>query len=189
MGAVALVGALAVGGGVVYATSHVAAADGQDTRGPGGPWRNGPGRNGPLPGGQFPGGQGPGGQNQGGQGPGGGMAGPQQGAAGPAGALYGEYVVRSGKGYAVMLTQTGTVTASASTSLTVRSADGHTVSYAVDATTTVDNGAAKFSAVKVKDTVSVLATKSGRKLTAVTDGALLGSSGGGARPPGSTTTR
>ncbi len=172
MGAVALVGALALGGGVVYATSHVAAANGQRASGPGGGWRNGFGR-----GGQFPGGQRPGG----------GMAGPQQNLSGPAGALYGQYVVRSGNGYAVMLTQTGTVTASSSTSLTVRSANGHTVVYSADATTTVDNGAAKFTDVKVNHTVSVLATQSGRRLTVVTDSTLLGNSGAGAQPPGPVT--
>jgi hypothetical protein len=55
----------------------------------------------------------------------------------PAAALHGEFVVSDGKGgYATMLSQTGTVTAVDSTSVTARSADGFVQTYAIPSAAT-----------------------------------------------------
>ena len=63
--------------------------------------------------------------------PPGGMHGPGPDAVGAA-QLHGEFVVSDGSGgYATMLTQTGTVTAISATSITVRSDDGYTQTYAI----------------------------------------------------------
>lgn len=72
--------------------------------------------------------------------PGGGTAGgpgSSMGGAGLATALHGEYVVSEGGSYVTMLTQTGEITAVSSTSLTVKSADGVSLSYTLGTSTTV----------------------------------------------------
>ncbi|WP_054009303.1 hypothetical protein [Arthrobacter sp. ERGS1:01] len=87
--------------------------------------------------GQLAGGQAlPGGGT--GSGTGGGTgAGAMMGGAGLATALHGEYVVSDGGSYVTMLTQTGEITAVSATSLTVKSADGVSLSYALGTSTTV----------------------------------------------------
>lgn len=70
-------------------------------------------------------------------------------------ALHGEFVVPDGAGgYTTVLSQTGTVTAVSPSSITVRSADGYTQAYAIQAP-----GANPPFAVD--DTVSIRATRTG----------------------------
>lgn len=116
---------------------------------------------------------GPGGQMQGG--PGGGQS-------TLASALHGEYVVSDGNGgYTTELMQTGTVTDISSTSLTAKSDDGYTKTYAIDSDTAVGNNAA-LSSIATGDTVTVVATVSGADATAdtLTEGSTQGAPGGGA---------
>lgn len=58
----------------------------------------------------------------------------------PQAAIHGEYVVEDNGSYVTMLTQTGEVTAVSSTSITVKSADGVSRTYAIDSSTTVAQG-------------------------------------------------
>jgi hypothetical protein len=74
-------------------------------------------------------------------------------AADPAAALHGEFVVSDGKGgYATMLSQTGTVTAVDTTSVTARSADGYVQTYVIPSAAT----AADFA---IDDQVIIRATR------------------------------
>ena len=124
VGVAALVAGL--GGAAIYA-----ATDGDSaSMGGGTPPGFGPGGPGGTPGGPgaMPVMPGPGGP------PPGGMHGPGPDAAG-ATQLHGEFVVSDGSGgYATMLTQNGTVTAISATSITVRSDDGYTQTYATPST-------------------------------------------------------
>lgn len=71
----------------------------------------------------------------------------------PAAALHGEFVVSDGKGgYATMLSQTGTVTAVDTTSVTARSADGFLATY-------VSSSPATATDVAVDDEVVIRATR------------------------------
>lgn len=127
----------AAGGGAIYAASGSTTGD---HRGPGGPGMsmNGPGMNGP------------GGQN----GPGGDSAGPMA-------ALHGQFVVADGNGgYTTELTQTGTVTAVSADSITAKSADNYTHTYAIG------SGTREAAGVKVGDTVSIRATDANGTSTA-----------------------
>ena len=82
-------------------------------------------------------------------------------------ALHGEYTTtKPGGGYQTVDIQQGQVTAVSSTSITLKSADGFTKSYAVSASTLVDAQRDGISAVKVGDEVSVQATVSGSSATA-----------------------
>ena len=101
-----------------------------------------------------------------GRGPGGhhgpGMGGP----GGPA--VHGELVVETEDGvYATVLVQRGEVTAVSATSITVKSADGFSKTYAVgaDSEIHVDGADAAIGDVKVGDTVGVRATVSGSTAT------------------------
>jgi hypothetical protein len=89
------------------------------------------------------------------------------------GTLHGEVTRPSaaGGGTETLLVQTGEVTASSDTSLTVRSTDGFTETYAVAPTTTV-RGPAKAAGLVVGTQVTVVATKDGKS-------ALLVASKGG----------
>ncbi|MDT5015531.1 MAG: hypothetical protein QOD39_1691 [Mycobacterium sp.] len=71
-------------------------------------------------------------------------------------ALHGEFVVRNGADYATELTQMGTVTAMSPTSITVRSDDGYTQTYALPP------GADANQSIVASDEVSVRATRSGQ---------------------------
>jgi hypothetical protein len=108
--------------------------------------------------------QGPGGQ--GGLGGPGGQGGPG-GATGLGGALYGDFTATAdGGSYVAKRLQTGTVTAVSSTSITATSADGHSTTFVVGSSTTVDNGVDVIGDVKTGDTVSVVGTVSGDTTTA-----------------------
>lgn len=82
-------------------------------------------------------------------------------------ALHGE-VTLGGKQNRVIDFQRGTVEKVSATSVTVKSADGFTATYTVDATTKVRKNAeeAKISDVKVQDRVRVVATDDGSTVTA-----------------------
>jgi hypothetical protein len=155
--AVAVV-ALAGGGGVGYAATHSIAPKAADTasvatspspsagagQGNGHGWRSFAGGF-PLRGGL-------------GLGPGGGLGG---------GVVHGQLTVpKSGGGYQTVDVQSGTVTAVNSSSVTVKSADGFTASYAVTSNTVVDAKSAGIGSVKDGDTVFVTATVSGSTATA-----------------------
>ena len=88
------------------------------------------------------------------------------------GTLHGE-VTRPGAagGTETLLVQTGVVTASSDTSVTVKSTDGFSETYAVAATTTV-RGPAKAAGLTAGTRVTVVATKDGKQ-------ALLVASKGG----------
>src|SRR4051812_44566505 len=86
---------------------------------------------------------------------------------GPGGALHGEFVVpKSGGGYQTVDSQQGKVTAVSKDSITVKSEDGYTKSYAVTSDTMVNADRDGISAVKNGDDVAVTATVSGNKATA-----------------------
>jgi hypothetical protein len=88
------------------------------------------------------------------------------------GTLHGEVTRPSAAGGTeTLLVQTGAVTASTATSVTVRSTDGFTETYAVADTTTV-RGPAKAAGLAVGTQVTVVAAKDGKK-------ALLVASKGG----------
>lgn len=107
-------------------------------------------------------------------GPAGGFAGGFPGGAfgiggfGAGGVVHGQVTVpKPGGGYQTEDVQRGTVTAVSSTSISVKSADGFTATYVVSSKTLVDAQAAGIGSVKKGDTVSVTATVSGSKATAV----------------------
>ena len=82
--------------------------------------------------------------------------------------IHGSFVVpKQGGGYQTVDGQVGTVTGVSSTSITVRSADGFTQSYTVDATTMVNAQRDGIAAVKAGDEVGVVAIESGSGRTAV----------------------
>ncbi len=73
---------------------------------------------------------------------------------------------KSGGGYQTVDVQRGTVTAVSSSSITVKSADGYTATYAVISSTEVNAQAAGIGTVKDGDTVELTATVSGGTATA-----------------------
>lgn len=77
------------------------------------------------------------------------------------GVVHGEFVTRNGDGFRTMATQTGTVTAVSESSITVKSADDYTKTYAVDANTMVNAGRDGIDSVKQGDTVNVHAVVDG----------------------------
>ena len=84
------------------------------------------------------------------------------------GALHGEFVVgKSGGGYETVDVQNGQVTAVSTTSITLKSADGFTKSYAVTSSTFVDAQRDGIGSVKVGNLASVQATVSGSTATAI----------------------
>jgi hypothetical protein len=92
------------------------------------------------------------------------------------GALHGQFVVRkSGGGYETVDVQNGQVTAVSSTSITLKSSDGYTHTYAVASTTMVDAQRDGIGSVKVGNQAAVQATVSGSSATAtsITDLTLL----------------
>jgi hypothetical protein len=98
------------------------------------------------------------------------------------GALHGQLVVpKSGGGYQTVDVQSGQVTAVSTTSITLKSADGYSKSYAVAGSTIVDAQRDGIGSVKVGNQVTVLATVSGSTATAtsITDVTLLPRGHGG----------
>jgi hypothetical protein len=92
------------------------------------------------------------------------------------GAVHGQVVLaKPGGGYQTVDIQRGKVTAVSTSSITVRSGDGFTASYAVAASTIVDAQRDGIGSVKVGNQVSVFASVSGSKATAtsITDLSLL----------------
>ncbi len=83
--------------------------------------------------------------------------------------IHGEFVARTDDGYRTIGAQRGTVTAVSDSSLTVRSDDGYTVSYAVTDKTIVRHGKgrAKISDVKVGNRVTIVANVDGQTRSAV----------------------
>ncbi|HTS99547.1 MAG TPA: hypothetical protein VMI33_23295 [Streptosporangiaceae bacterium] len=83
------------------------------------------------------------------------------------GTLHGQLVVgKPGGGYQTVDVQNGQVTAVSTTSITLKSADGFTKSYAVTSTTLVDAQRDGIGSVKVGNQASVLATVSSGTATA-----------------------
>lgn len=148
-------------------------------------------RNGPMMddrGARGPGFSGPGGEGRGGgtRGPGGegdGSRGLGPLTMGPSGALHGE--VTDGRGTTYVF-QRGEVTASSTSSLSLRSSDGFTGTYAITSDTRV---VGRGSGVPAKGaTAYVLATKDGNKAVLVRSGGARASGAGtGAGADGSTT--
>jgi hypothetical protein len=127
------------------------------------------------------------------QGPGGAGAGPGQGAPGAggfggAGAIHSDAVISDGNGgYTTRRTQTGTVTAVSGSSITVKSADDFSSTYAITSSTTVDSGSSAVSDIQTGDTVSVVGTVSGNSATAtalLTGSAATNQGPGGGQGPG-----
>ncbi len=83
--------------------------------------------------------------------------------------LHGEFVVakKDGDGYQTMATQHGTVEDVSESSITVKSDDGYTRSYAVDGDTMVNAGREGIESIKADDKVAVAATVDGDAATAV----------------------
>jgi hypothetical protein len=73
---------------------------------------------------------------------------------------------KAGGGYQTVDIQRGTVTAVSTSSITVKSADGFTKTYAVSSSTEVNAQAAGIATVKVGDSVELTATLAGSKTTA-----------------------
>jgi hypothetical protein len=150
----------------------------------------GPGSDGQGSDGQGSGGQGSGGQGSSGQGTGTtgqGFTGGGRGGQAMASALHGTYVVSDGNGgYVTQETQTGTVSAVGSDSITVKSADGYHKRYAVGTATSIDSGQNQISDVVSGHTVRVIATTSGDTSTAatITDSNLAATQQGGFGPGG-----
>ena len=83
------------------------------------------------------------------------------------GVVHGQLTVpKSGGGYQTVDVQDGTVTAVSTGSVTVKSADGFTATYAVTSKTVVTAEAPGIASVKKGDTVFVTATVSGSTATA-----------------------
>jgi hypothetical protein len=96
--------------------------------------------------------------------------------------VHGQATVRTRDGsYQTIAFQVGSVTAVSSTSITVKSADGVSLTYAVMATTIVNAQRDGISTIKSGDQVRVIATQSGSTSTAtsITDMTKLKSSRAG----------
>lgn len=86
---------------------------------------------------------------------------------GPAGAIHGTFTVKGPNGtYETIDTQYGTAEAVSSSSITVKSADGFSQTYAVSSSTVVDAQPNGISSVRVGDTVSIQGLVSGSTVTA-----------------------
>ncbi len=95
----------------------------------------------------------------------------------PGGLVHGRIVViHPGGGYETVEIQSGKVTAVSSSSITLKSADGYSASYAIAGSTIVDAQRDGIGSVKVGNEISLEATVSGSKATAssITDLSLLG---------------
>lgn len=96
--------------------------------------------------------------------------------------MHGQFVVpKSGGGYQTVDVQRGKVTAVSSTSVTVKSSDGFSATYAVSGSTIVDAQRDGIGSVKDGNQVYVTATVSGSTATAtsISDLTLLGNGKGG----------
>ncbi|MBB6569372.1 hypothetical protein HPO96_11090 [Kribbella sandramycini] len=96
------------------------------------------------------------------------------------GALHGEFVVpKEGGGYQTVATQRGEVTAVSKDSLTVKSEDGYSRTYTLNAETLVNSARDGIASVKTGSTVNVAAVVADGKATAVrvNDGAARKAAG------------
>src|SRR6266704_2109055 len=92
------------------------------------------------------------------------------------GAVHGQIVIpKPGGGYQTVDIQRGTVTAVSNTSITLKSADGFTKTYAVTSSTLVDAQRSGIGSIKAGNKAVVIATQSGAVATAsrITDLTLL----------------
>lgn len=157
--------AFAVTSGDATAASATSVAASPSPSGPRGPARVfGPGHREFIRPGFFPG-------------PAGALGGPF-GFGGPGifGAVHGQIVMpKPGGGYQTVDIQRGTVTAVSSTSITLKSADGFTKTYAVTSSTLVDAQRSGIGSVKTGNEATVVATQNGSTATAssITDLTLL----------------
>jgi len=86
---------------------------------------------------------------------------------GPGGAIHGEFVQPDGSGgYRTVDQQVGDVTSVSSSSITVKSADGFSKTYAIDENTVVNSGRDGIANVKNGDKVSVNAVVNDGKAAA-----------------------
>jgi len=86
---------------------------------------------------------------------------------GAGGLVHGQFTEpKSGGGYQTVDVQNGTVSTVSASSITVKSADGFTATYAVTSSTVVDAKSAGIGSVKKGDTIFVTATVSGSTATA-----------------------
>ncbi len=165
------VAAIAIGAlgvvGTAYATSSTPSPATTPSAGSVPPGYAAPGGSGSAPG-HVEGGGPTGGIRPDGDGRMGGGPGHDRGGMGLGMGIHGSFVVpKQGGGYQTVDTQVGTVTGVSSTSITVKSADGFTQSYTVDATTMVNAQRDGIASVKTGDEVGVLAVENGGTRTAV----------------------
>ena len=86
---------------------------------------------------------------------------------GPDGAIHGTFTVKAPNGnYETIDTQYGIAESVSSSSITVKSADGFSQTYAVASSTVVDAGYNGILSVKVGDTISIQAVVNGSTVTA-----------------------
>lgn len=100
--------------------------------------------------------------------------------------IHGEFVVPNGSGgYQTIVNQRGEATAVSTTSITVKSEDGYSATYVVNADTLVNAARDGISTIKVGDTVHVRGIRSGDTRTAVhiSDGTLMKQGRERLRPP------
>lgn len=92
--------------------------------------------------------------------------------------VHGEYTVKTGSTYQTLEVQVGQVQSVSSSSITVKSADGFSQSYVVQASTVVDSQSGGISAVANKDTVRIQALVKGSTHTAtdIVDTTKIGAS-------------
>jgi hypothetical protein len=86
---------------------------------------------------------------------------------GPMAIVHGQAVVKHGGGYQTIDYQRGTVTAVSMGSITVKSTDGFTQTYAVTGSTIVGAQRGGIGSVTTGNEASVIATVSGKTVTAV----------------------
>lgn len=169
VGGIAVVVAAAAGAGAYAAANGTAAAN--NAQGMGAAGQFGPGSQGGMTG---PNGQsGVGGSGMaGGMGMDGGPGGLGTGAAGLNAAVHSEYVVLEGSSYVTMAGQTGTVTAISGTSMTVKSEDGFSRTYAVGSDVKVAQGMRQRGSASTGSTLSFsnVATGASVRVTALKDG-------------------
>ncbi|MER7247387.1 DUF5666 domain-containing protein [Kribbella sp. NPDC000426] len=96
------------------------------------------------------------------------------------GALHGEFVVpKDGGGYQTVATQRGSVTAVSKDSITVKSEDGYSRTYKVDADTLVNSARDGIASIKTGSTVNVSAVVADNTATAtmINDGSARDAAG------------
>lgn len=171
VGGVAVVVGAAAGAGAYAAGNGATAASANNGQGTGAAGQLGPGGQSGMTG--QGGMMGPGGQSgmDGGMGMDGGPGGLGMGAAGLNAAVHSEYVVLQDSTYVTMAGQTGTVTEVSATSLTVRSGDGFSRTYAVGSGVQVTQGMRQRGSASTSSTLSMsnVTTGAGVRVTAVKD--------------------